>query len=89
MEGSVVASTKPPLEPTKTGETRTFPSGRRIETLSEQQSEDPTETPVTSRLTRCPAVPAKVTAAFWPGTVVATVDDPPAASAAVASAGTS
>ena len=46
-------------------------------------------TSVISTLTRPPATPAKVTRAFWPGTVVATFVVEPRAPAAVASAGTS
>ena len=64
--------------------TRAVPSGFVIETLRLQQ------TGPTFRLMRRPAVPAKVSFAFWPGIVVVTVTGaPPAVMAALASAGTS
>ena len=40
-------------------------------------------------LTRCPAVPANVTAPFWPGTVVVTVVGEPNAIVPLTSVGTS
>jgi hypothetical protein len=50
----------------------------------------PIVTPVSANATPRPAVPAKVSLAFWPGMVVVTVTGaPPGVMAALASAGTS
>src|ERR671919_2828628 len=84
VEGSAVASTKPPPPPKLNGPTSVLPSGRTRETRVAQQT-GPSFT-----LTTWPAVPAKVSRAFWPGTVVVTVADaPPGTIDAVTSAGTS
>ena len=81
-------SRKPPFVPNVAVET-TRPSGRSSVTFVLQQNEVPTVTSVISTLTRPPAMPANVTRAFWPGTVVAMLVVEPSAPAAVASAGTS
>jgi hypothetical protein len=66
------------------GPTSVVPFGARSEILTLQH------VGATRRLTRCPAVPSKVTWAFCPGTLVVTVtDEPPGTIAALASAGTS
>src|SRR5687768_2376197 len=86
----MVASRKPPFVPTNSGATSVFPSGRRTETRTEQQVEVHTVTSAIWTLTRSPAVPAKLTRAFWPGAVDATANGgPPAAMAPVSSGGTS
>jgi hypothetical protein len=67
-----------------------FPSGRRTETLAEQQTEVPTVTSSTLRLIRSPLVPSKVAPAFCPGTEVATsTEGPPTTIGTVRSPGTS
>src|SRR4051794_29388904 len=82
--GSGLTLMYPPLVPMLVAATRTVPSGFVIETLMLQQA-GPTFT-----LMRRPAVPAKVSFAFWPGIVVAIVTGaPPGVIAALASAGTS
>src|SRR5919204_466267 len=84
VEGSSVASTKPPNELAVTGPTSVAPFGFRIVIRAEQQV-GPTE-----RLTRCPFVPPNVRRAFCPGTAVATVTaGPPGTIVPDASAGTS
>src|SRR3954463_2386257 len=73
---------KPPLVPIEVAETSEVPSGFVIETLRLQQVGP------TLRLIRRPAVPAKVSLAFWPGTVVVAVTAaPPGVIVAAASAG--
>ena len=55
------------------------PSGFVIETLRLPVVDVPIVTPLTFRLMRRPAVPAKVSFAFWPGIVVVTVTGAPPA----------
>ena len=81
--GSVTGLMKCPLVPVVNCVSVT-PFGRSIQTVLLGML-----TTDAVRLTRCPAVPAKVIAAFWPGmqTVFTVVE--PIAPATVASAGTS
>jgi hypothetical protein len=60
---SACVSRKPPVVPTVV-EAWTFPSGFTSVTFVVQQLVVPTVTSVIARLTRCPAVPSKVTRAF-------------------------
>ena len=70
--------------------TRAVPSGFVIETLRLPVVDVPIVTPLTFRLMRRPAVPAKVSFTFWPGIVVVIVTGaPPAVMEGVRSAGTS
>ena len=88
--GSDLTSMKPPFVPTLVAVTSAVPSGFVIETLRLPVVDVPIVTPLTVRLMRRPAVPAKVSFAFWPGIVVVIVTGaPPAVMEGVRSAGTS
>jgi hypothetical protein len=81
--GSVRASTKPPNELKVVAGASAEPFGLRIEIFVGQQP-GPTE-----RLMRWPAVPANVSSAFCPGTLVeAVAGAPPTTMDPVVSAGT-
>src|SRR5215212_10974164 len=89
LAGRTFASRKPPVVPNSDPPTRAEPSGFKRLTFDEQQVEVPMVTPLSFRLTRWPATPVKVRAAFWPGAVVDTLVGAPNDNDPVTSGGTS
>src|SRR5215813_966938 len=82
--GSVLVSTKPPLVPKETLLPTTAPDGSSSFAVADEY-----DTLEILRLTRCPAVAANVSWAFWPGAVVVTVTGaPPSVTDPPASGGT-
>ena len=79
----MVASIRPPVEVTEADASSVVPSARSSFTVPEMVEAE------TCTIAPCPAVPANVILAFWPGMVVVTVvAGPPAVTDAVTSAGT-
>src|SRR4029450_9162210 len=88
--GGVFVSTNPPLVPSDVAVTSAVPSGLVTEIFRLAVVDGPIVTPVSLRLARRWAVPAKVSLAFWPGIVVVTVTAaPPGMMGVVGSAETS